>query len=82
MKLNDPSLLARYMADRDINGAKLARKAGMTRQFVYQLLGGTRHRCSDERAAALEEALGLLPGTIFHSVDSTTQAGVRATSAA
>lgn len=65
MRLADPALLAGYMADRDMTGARLARNAGVTRQFVYQLLSAKRRSTSAERAASIEKALGLLPGTLF-----------------
>jgi transcriptional regulator with XRE-family HTH domain len=86
MKLSDPDLLAAYMAKQNLTGAHLGRKAGITRQFVYQLLGGSRRKCSEERAANIEMALGLIPGTLFAPDEATitnlTQAGAGQTSAA
>lgn len=85
MKLTDPALLAGYMAQREITGARLGRKADVSRQFVYQLLGGHRVRCAPERAARIEVALGLIPGTLFKDDDvepSATQTRTRESTAA
>lgn len=66
MKLRDPQLLADYMAVRDISQSRLARRAGCSRQFVWQLLNDpTKRTCTDEVAGRIEEALSVLPGTIF-----------------
>lgn len=81
MRLTDPALLAGYMEQREITGARLGRKADVTRQFVYQLVGGKRHRTTAERAARIEQALGLLPGTLFKP-DTSPQTGARESRAA
>ena len=66
MKLRDPRLLADYMAVRDLNQSQLARRAGCSRQFVWQLLNDrATQTCTDEMAERIEEALSVLPGTIF-----------------
>ena len=66
MKLRDPQLLADYMALRDFTQARLARRAGCSRQFVWQLLNDPLKRtCTAEVAGRIEEALSVLPGTIF-----------------
>ncbi len=66
MKLRDPQLMADYMALRDLTQSGLARRAGCSRQFVWQLLNDTtKGTCTDEMAARIEEALSVLPGTIF-----------------
>lgn len=83
MKLTDPALLRGYMEKREITGARLGRKADVTRQFVYQLVGGTRSRTSEERAVRIEEALGLLPGTLFKPDDVPgPEAGTKESAAA
>lgn len=84
MKLSDPALLAAYMEQREYTGARLGRKAGVTRQFIYQLLNGSRRKCSDERAKNIEMALGLIPGTLFRNDEATVTplAGAGQTSAA
>lgn len=66
MKLRDPQLMADYMALRDLTQSGLARRAGCSRQFVWQLLNDhTKGTCTDEVAARIEEALSVLPGTLF-----------------
>ncbi len=66
MKLRDPQLMADYMAVRDFSQSRLARRAGCSRQFVWQLLNDPAKRtCTDEVAERIEEALSVLPGTIF-----------------
>jgi plasmid maintenance system antidote protein VapI len=66
MKLRDPQLLADYMALQDISQSRLARQAGCSRQFVWQLLNDPgKDTCTDEMAARIEQALSVLPGTIF-----------------
>lgn len=58
--------MADYMALRDLSQSALARRAGCSRQFVWQLLKDpTKDTCTDEVAARIEEALSVLPGTIF-----------------
>jgi transcriptional regulator with XRE-family HTH domain len=77
MKLRDPQLLADYMVLRDFTQSRLARRAGCSRQFVWQLLNDpAKQTCTDEVAERIEEALSVLPGTIFrHS--RAVQAGRR-----
>ena len=66
MKLRDPQLLADYMAVLDFTQSRLARRAGCSRQFVWQLLNDPAKRtCSDDVARRIEEALSVRPGTIF-----------------
>lgn len=67
MKLRDPQLLADYMAVLDFSQARLARRVGCSRQFVWQLLNDPSKRtCTEEMAARIEEALSVRPGTLFH----------------
>lgn len=65
MKLADPRLLARYMTERDITGAQLGRRAGVSRQYIWKLIHNERTSCVPDKAAAIEKALDLLPGTLF-----------------
>lgn len=71
MRLRDPQLMADYMALRDLSQSALARRAGCSRQFVWQLLKDpTKGTCTHEVAARIEEALSVLPGTIFRHTTS------------
>lgn len=65
MRLRDPELLARYMEDRDFSQARLARYAGCSRQFIYLMLKGDRMTCTKPIGERIEEAMGVLPGTLF-----------------
>jgi transcriptional regulator with XRE-family HTH domain len=66
MRLRDPQLLADYMALGDFTQSRLARRAGCSRQFVWQLLNDPAKRtCTDEVAERIEEALSVRPGTLF-----------------
>lgn len=77
MKLRDAQLLADYLAARDFTQSQLARRAGCSRQFVWQLLNDpTKQTCTDEVAHRIEEALSVLPGTIFRH-QATVQTGRR-----
>jgi plasmid maintenance system antidote protein VapI len=65
MKLRDASLLATYMKARDFSGARLGRYAGCSRQFIHQLVHGEKNTCTREVGLRIEEALSVLPGTLF-----------------
>lgn len=66
MKLRDPQLLSDYLAARDLSQSWLARRAGCSRQFVWQLLNDPSKRtCTPEVANRIEAALSVVPGTIF-----------------
>lgn len=66
MKLRDPQLLADYMAVCDLSQSRLARRVGCSRQFVWQLLNDpAKQTCTGAVAGRIEEALSVLPGTIF-----------------
>lgn len=74
MKLRDPDLLRRYMTDRDYTQARLARHADCSRQFIWSMLNDPRKRtCTQQVAKRIEEALGVLTGTLF--VDSESPIG-------
>lgn len=66
MRLTNPQLLASYMDNRNFSQARLARYANCSRQFIWQLLNDPMKRtCKRETGQRIEEALGLLPGTLF-----------------
>lgn len=65
MKIRDRQLLINYMADRSISGARLGRHAECSRQFIHGLRNGDKTTCTPKVAERIEEALGLLKGTLF-----------------
>lgn len=65
MKLRDRSLLVRYMQARDFSQARLGRYAGVSRQFINQLAQGDKTTCTPAVGRLIEEALDVLPGTLF-----------------
>lgn len=65
MQLRDPDLLVRYMINADFSQARLARYAGCSRQFINYLVKGERRTCTKEVGALIEEALRVLPNTLF-----------------
>lgn len=65
MKLISAPLLAGYMDRHGFSQARLGRYAGCSRQFIHQLLNGASTTCTPEIAGYIEEALGVLPGTLF-----------------
>lgn len=65
MELRDRELLARYMEDRDMNQARLGRYAEVSRQFIHKLVSGEKKTCTPAVADRIEEALGVLKGTLF-----------------
>lgn len=67
MKLKEPQLLAAYMKSEKFSQARLARYAECSRQFIWALLNGDRTTCSEPVGRRIEEALGVLPGTLFLS---------------
>jgi DNA-binding XRE family transcriptional regulator len=68
--LRDTKLLADYLEHRKTSQASLARAAKVSRQFIHQLTTGDKTSCTVETAHAIEEHLGLIPGTLFVSVTS------------
>ena len=72
MKLRDPKRLADYMAASDFSQARLARYVGRSRQFIHQLLNGEKSTCTNEVGDRIEEALRVLPGTLFERREPTT----------
>lgn len=78
MKLRDPSLLARYMEAKEFSQARLGRYAGVSRQFVNQLVHGERRTCTPQVGRLIEEALSVLPGTLFlPELSPTTNTSVK-----
>lgn len=71
MRVRDHELLARYMADRDMSQARLGRYAECSRQFIHQLTSGAKNTCTPAVAKRIEEALGVLEGTLFMPGDSS-----------
>lgn len=65
MQLRDPDLLKRYMENADFSQARLARYAGTSRQFISYLVNGERRTCTKQVGELIEEALRVLPGTLF-----------------
>lgn len=77
MRLRNPQLLADYMEANDFTQARLARYAGCSRQFIHLLLKGDRRTCTVEVARRIEEAVRVLPGTLFDpSVSPDARQGV------
>lgn len=65
MRLRNPQLLADYMKANDFTQARLARYAGCSRQFIHMLISGERTTCTVEIGRRIEEAVRVLPGTLF-----------------
>lgn len=74
MKLRDPGLLLAYMEAQDFSQSRLARYADVSRQFVNQLVHGDRRTCTPQVGKRIEEALRVLPGTLFVAEESPTSA--------
>lgn len=72
MKLRDRGLLVGYMAARDFSQARLGRFAGTSRQFIHMLTSGEKDTCTPKVARRIEEALSVLPGTLFVARESPT----------
>lgn len=65
MKVRDADLLVRYMENADFSQARLARYCGCSRQFIHMLVTGERSTCTKQIGELIEEALSVLPGTLF-----------------
>lgn len=70
MKLRDPDLLVRYMEKQDMSQARLGRYADCSRQFIHMLTTGQKRTCTPAVAKRIEEALGVLDGTLFEPNES------------
>lgn len=71
MKLREPELLAGYMRMNDFTQARLGRYAGVSRQFIHMLVTGEKNTCTKAVGERIEEALRVLPGTLFVPNQST-----------
>lgn len=71
-KLRDRQLLLDYMEERNVTQARLGRHADVSRQFVHMLTTGQKATCSPRVAELIEEALQVLPGTLFVFLESPT----------
>lgn len=65
MQLRDPDLLVAYMKNADFSQSRLARYAGTSRQFIHLLVTGQRRTCTKQVGELIEEALHVLPKTLF-----------------
>lgn len=72
MLLRDPELLVSYMEHADMSQARLGRFAETSRQFIHLLATGQRRTCTPIVAARIEEAVRVLPGTLFVEQKSHT----------
>lgn len=75
MKLRDKQLLRDYLKHRDMSQARLARYAEVSRQFISQLVSDDdwgKNTCTPIVAQRIEEALDLIPGTLFEPKKSPT----------
>jgi transcriptional regulator with XRE-family HTH domain len=72
MRMRDPKLLVAYMEHADMSQARLARHADTKRQYIHMLANGQRRSCGPRIAKLIEEALGVLPGTLFMEQKSPT----------
>lgn len=70
MRLTSAALLQGYMDRHDFSGARLGRYANCSRQFINQLLNGTSTTCTPALAELIEEAFGVVPGTLFVEPES------------
>lgn len=83
MRLRDPALLAAYMDAQEFSQARLARYAGTSRQFINQLVHGDRRTCTQQVGSLIEEAMRVLPGTLFVAeMSPTTTTAVKKKTAA
>lgn len=77
MQLRDLELLLNYMEDKDMSQARLGRHAECSRQFIHKLCSGQARTCTPQVASRIEEALGVLPRTLFvDKMSPTTDAPV------
>ena len=70
MRLRKRELLKAYREQKGFTQAGLGRYANCSRQFIWQLESGDRNTCTKEVAKLIEEALGLIPGTLFEPNES------------
>jgi transcriptional regulator with XRE-family HTH domain len=70
MHLRDPRQFTRYLDAGGYTQADLGRRAGVSRQFIHMLTTGSRRGCSEPVGARIEEALHVVPGTLFARTQS------------
>ncbi|MEV7973301.1 helix-turn-helix transcriptional regulator [Cellulomonas sp. NPDC089187] len=70
MHLRDAHQLTRYLHAGGLSQADLGRAVGVSRQFIHMLTTGARRGCTGPVGARIEEALHLLPGTLFAPSES------------
>lgn len=73
MRVRDTDLLVKYMENADFSQARLARYVGCSRQFIHLLAKGERATCTKQVGELIEEALRVLPGTLFVPHKSPTR---------
>lgn len=73
MRVRDTDLLVKYMENADFSQARLARYVGCSRQFIHLLARGERTTCTKQVGELIEEALRVLPGTLFVPHKSATR---------
>lgn len=71
-QLRDAQLLVNWMAEKDMTQARLGRYAECSRQFINQLVVGSRNTCTPIVASRIEEGLGVVPGTLFDHKQSSS----------
>lgn len=71
-QVRDPDLLRRYVENADFSQARLARYVGCSRQVIHMLVAGERRTCTKQVGSMIEEALRVLPGTLFVAHKSPT----------
>lgn len=72
MRQRDPELTLQWMEKKDFSQARLARYADCSRQFIHLLVTGKRRTCTPPIARRIEEALGVVSGTLFVDEKSPT----------
>lgn len=80
MRQRDPELLKAYMVNAKFNQSRLADyvdsglkpQGTCSRQYIHLLATGKRRSCSTAVAVLIEEALRVLPGTLFMEEKSPT----------
>lgn len=73
MQVRDTELLVKYMENADFSQARLARYVGCSRQFIHLLVTGERRTCTRQVGELIEEALRVLPNTLFVPKKSTRE---------
>lgn len=65
MTLKSVDLLVAFMTQKDYSGARLARAAGCSRQFIWQLLKGQKKSMKPLTAVLIAEALDVPLQVLF-----------------